>query len=141
MAQNADKGGEGVQNPENLADVICERPLTDLAVSDLLSIGIDEVTLHKSDLSKRIIVGPSDITRTSNKFVMLSTTENLSLWVPVTKFKVEACRAEQCLEGTLQILHVPFHCCTESPVTCLGCSSQALNHSSTNFQSGIEVLC
>ena len=27
---NADKGGEGVKNPENLADVICEWPLTPL---------------------------------------------------------------------------------------------------------------
>ena len=27
-SKNSDKGGEGVKNPENLADVICEWPLT-----------------------------------------------------------------------------------------------------------------
>ena len=30
IGQNADKGGEGVKNPENLADVIYERPLIEI---------------------------------------------------------------------------------------------------------------
>ena len=34
--KNSDKGGEGVQNPENLADVIYERPLTRRTVDDLI---------------------------------------------------------------------------------------------------------
>ena len=32
MVKNADKRGRGVQNPENLADVICERPLMSAAL-------------------------------------------------------------------------------------------------------------
>ena len=30
--KNSDKGGEGVQNPKNLADVICEWPLSNFRI-------------------------------------------------------------------------------------------------------------
>ena len=37
MIQNADEGGEGVKNPEKLADVICERPLNRFSFNSLLT--------------------------------------------------------------------------------------------------------
>ena len=39
-SNNSDKGGEGVKNPENLADVICEWPLTSSILNSALPISI-----------------------------------------------------------------------------------------------------
>ena len=41
---NADKGGEGVKNPENLADVICEWPL--MSICNILAFKMVRVKTY-----------------------------------------------------------------------------------------------